>query len=48
MLAEMREERERIDQAIVALQRIAYGRGKCRGRPPAGMHAWEPRARESA
>jgi hypothetical protein len=40
MLAEMRQERERIDEAIAVLQRIAYGRGKRRGRPPTWMTAF--------
>jgi len=35
MLAEMRQEREQLNEAIAVLQRIAYGRGKRRGRPPA-------------
>jgi len=34
MLAELREEREGINQAIEVLQRIAAGRGRRRGRPP--------------
>ena len=34
ILAELREERERIDEAIVSLERMALGRGKRRGRPP--------------
>lgn len=34
MLVELREERERITEAIDVLQRIAHGRGKRRGRPP--------------
>jgi len=35
MLAELRAEREAVEQAIIVLQRIAAGRGKRRGRPPA-------------
>jgi len=34
MLAALRQEREQIDKAIAVLQRIIYGRGKRRGRPP--------------
>jgi hypothetical protein len=37
MLAELREERARIEEAIIALERMARGRGKRRGRPPAWM-----------
>ena len=37
MLAELRQEREQIDQAIMILERLARGRGKRRGRPPAWM-----------
>jgi hypothetical protein len=37
MLAELRAEREAVDQAIIVLQRIAAGRAKRRGRPPAWM-----------
>ena len=36
MLAELRAEREGIEQAIFVLERIAAGRGRRRGRP----HAW--------
>ena len=37
MLAELRQEREQIEEAIVVLERLARGRGKRRGRPPAWM-----------
>ena len=37
MLANLREERERIEEAIIALGGLARGRGKRRGRPPASM-----------
>jgi len=37
MLAELRAAREQIEEAILALERIARGRGKRRGRPPAWM-----------
>lgn len=37
MLAELREEREQIGQAILAIERLAAGHGKRRGRPPAWM-----------
>jgi hypothetical protein len=39
MLAEMRQERTRIEEAIIALERLAQGGGKRRGRPPAWMAA---------
>jgi hypothetical protein len=39
MLAELRAERENIEQAIVTIQRLAAGRGRRRGRPPAWMTA---------
>ena len=34
MLADLRREREQIDEAILTLERLAQGRGKRRGRPP--------------
>jgi hypothetical protein len=37
MLAELRQERDQIEEAIVVLERLARGRGKRRGRPPAWM-----------
>lgn len=37
MLAELRQEREQIEEAILSLERLARGRGKRRGRPPAWM-----------
>ena len=46
MLAELREERARIEEAIIALERMARGHGKRRGRPPAWMTAAsEPKRR---
>jgi len=44
MLAELRQDREQIDEAIAFLQRIAYGRGKRHGRPP-GMTVLKRRGR---
>ena len=41
MLADLRQEREQIEEAIVTLERLARGRGKRRGRPPAWMSAIE-------
>ena len=37
MLAELRQERAQIEEAIMALERLARGQGKRRGRPPAWM-----------
>lgn len=37
MLSELRQEREQIEEAIITLERLARGRGKRRGRPPAWM-----------
>lgn len=39
ILAELRAEREQIEEAILSLERLARGRGKRRGRPPAWMSA---------
>lgn len=39
MLAELRQEREAIEEAILTLERLARGQGKRRGRPPAWMAA---------
>ncbi len=37
MLTELRAEREQIEEAILSLERLARGRGKRRGRPPAWL-----------
>ena len=37
MLDELKAEREGVEQAITVLERIAVGRGRRRGRPPAWM-----------
>jgi hypothetical protein len=37
MLVDLRREREQIEEAIVTLERLALGRGRRRGRPPAWM-----------
>jgi len=39
MLGELRQQREQIEEAILALERLAMGRGRRRGRPPAWMKA---------
>lgn len=45
MLAELRQEREQIEEAIMSLERLARGRGKRRGRPPAWMSEVKRRGR---
>lgn len=37
MLAELKSEREQIEEAILSLERLARGRGNRRGRPPTWM-----------
>jgi hypothetical protein len=37
ILAELRQEREQIEEAIVSLERLARGRSRGRGRPPAWL-----------
>ena len=37
MLAELRQEREQIEEAILTLERLAQGQGKRRGRPPSWL-----------
>jgi hypothetical protein len=37
ILAELRSEKEQLEQAILTLERLAAGRGPRRGRPPAWM-----------
>jgi hypothetical protein len=39
ILTELRQERQQIEEAIISLERLARGRGKRRGRPPAWMAA---------
>jgi DNA invertase Pin-like site-specific DNA recombinase len=45
MLADLRLEREQIEEAIMTLERLARGRGKRRGRPPAWMNQIKRRGR---
>jgi hypothetical protein len=35
ILTELRDERQQIEEAIISLERLARGRGRRRGRPPA-------------
>jgi hypothetical protein len=44
-LAELRQEREQIEEAIITLERLARGRSKRRGRPPAWMQQVKRRGR---
>jgi len=37
ILADLRRERERLEEAILTLERLAAGSGRRRGRPPAWM-----------
>ena len=45
MLEELRLEREQIEEAIMTLERLARGRGRRRGRPPAWMAQIKRRGR---
>jgi hypothetical protein len=45
MLAELRHEREQIEEAILTLERLSQGRTKRRGRPPAWMATVKRRGR---
>jgi hypothetical protein len=45
MLADLRREREQIEEAILTLERLSQGRSKRRGRPPAWMATVKRRGR---
>ena len=45
ILVDLRQEREQIEEAILSLERLARGRGKRRGRPPAWMSQIKRRGR---
>jgi hypothetical protein len=45
MLAELRAERDQLNEAIRVLERLAAGSGKRRGRPPKWMAAVKRRGR---
>ena len=45
MLVDLRQEREHIEEAILTLERLAQGRGRRRGRPPAWMAEIKRRGR---
>jgi hypothetical protein len=37
ILADLRRERDQLDEAILTLERLAQGRGRRRGRPPSWL-----------
>jgi hypothetical protein len=45
ILEELRQERVQLEEAILSLERLARGRGRRRGRPPAWMAAAKKRGR---
>ena len=45
ILADLRQEREQIEEAILSLERLASGRGRRRGRPPNWMAEARKRSR---
>lgn len=45
MLADLRREKAGLEEAIMTLERLARGRGKRRGRPPAWMTEIKRRGR---
>ncbi len=45
ILAELRVEREQIEEAIISLERLARSRGRRRGRPPKWLAAPKRRGR---
>jgi hypothetical protein len=45
ILTELKEEREHLEEAIQSLERLARGRGKRRGRPPAWLAVEKRRGR---
>jgi len=48
ILADLRQEREAIEEAILSLERLASGRGRRRGRPPSWMVEARKRTKVSA
>ena len=45
ILTELKEERQQLEEAILSLERLARGRGRRRGRPPAWLTAEVPAKR---
>jgi hypothetical protein len=48
ILADLRQEREQIEEAIMTLERLARGRGRRRGRPPAWLVEMRGRGKQAA
>lgn len=48
ILAELRQERQAIEEAILTMERLARGSGKRRGRPPAWMSALKAKTEQAA
>lgn len=48
VIADLRQEREKIEEVLVALEKLARGQGKRRGRPPAWMMALEKKGAKKA
>ena len=46
ILVELRHEREQIEEALISLEKLARGRSKRRGRPPAWMKETTQRRRD--
>jgi hypothetical protein len=45
ILDELRQEKDQLEEAILSLERLAAGRGKRRGRPPAWISEAKKRGR---
>jgi hypothetical protein len=45
ILADLRQEKEQLEEAILSLERLAMGRGRRRGRPPSWMTVTKKRGR---
>jgi hypothetical protein len=45
ILTDLRQERDQLEEAILSLERLATGRGRRRGRPPAWMSEAKKRGR---
>ena len=45
ILADLRQEKEQLEEAILSLERLAMGRGRRRGRPPSWMTITKKRGR---
>lgn len=48
ILADLRQERQAIEEAILTMERLARGQGKRRGRPPAWMSALKMKTEQPA